>query len=579
MRLQKMIPVLLVMVLAASVFPVSTARAAEAGGVQTAMNQILSDYPSGSFFTVNGQACTHGARQTCSNCSLKAICRAKGKSLSSGQGDAWTCIGFASYVMNQVFGVNITEKTKVSNKGPSNAAATFQAAKVGDLIYFYRSNQSFGHAAVCMGVTDDSVTLLDCNAGKRCEVLYRTIPYAQMRRYYSSYEYCSVYRANTYDSVNGAATPQKQYTVHFNANGGSVSQTAKTVTAGNFVGKMPTPDRQGYTFVGWELENSNLMLLYGNELIVDQDITLYAIWREEITACIVDFDANGGSVSQSSQTVTPGLPYGTLPIPTKSGCTFEGWYTARSGGTLVDNSTTAGNSARVTLYAHWKTDGQEGAGDSGGQPFYIILDDGSTCSRFPMTAGEHNMSLPQPTREGSVFEGWYTQSAGGTQITDSTVFDLVSGQTLYAHWGKGGHWGPWSDWASTPVEASGTREVEVRSKQVSDGRTEYRYGRYIDSTGGHDCWCGMYLEGLSYVSGSAALQYSDWSAQQYATSGKEWSCGYCNGNHMGVGHYGADGRAWWKEYLLPSGSYYWEESRWVDAVYETQYQYRDWITD
>ena len=39
----------------------------------------------------------------------------------------------------------------------------------------------------------------------------------------------------------------------------------------------------------------------------------------------VTFDANGGSVSQTSKIVTTGQTYGTLPTPTKSGATFLGW--------------------------------------------------------------------------------------------------------------------------------------------------------------------------------------------------------------------------------------------------------------
>jgi len=135
---------------------------------------------------------------------------------------------------------------------------------------------------------------------------------------------------------------------------------------------------------------------------------------------------------------------------------------------------------------------------------------------------------------------------------------------------------PWSEWTRTPITSSSTREVELRTVKVSDGYTEYRYGRYVAGT--HDCWCAKYLEGLSYVSGRASLQYSNWSTTRYSTSGKGWSCGHCNGTHIGADKVGADGRLWWAEYLLPDGSYYWEESRQTDAVYETQYRYRDWIS-
>ncbi len=42
----------------------------------------------------------------------------------------------------------------------------------------------------------------------------------------------------------------------------------------------------------------------------------------------------------------------TLPIPTKSGSTFLGWYTQREGGTRVDNTYTP--TENITLYAHWE---------------------------------------------------------------------------------------------------------------------------------------------------------------------------------------------------------------------------------
>lgn len=138
-----------------------------------------------------------------------------------------------------------------------------------------------------------------------------------------------------------------------------------------------------------------------------------------------------------------------------------------------------------------------------------------------------------------------------------------------------GEWGAWSDWSSTYVASSDTRQVETRQVKISDAHTEYRYGRYVDSTGSHDCWCASYLESRSHTNSSAVLQYSDWSATQYYANRNGWTCGYCRGDHMGVHHIGADGRAWWAEFELPDGSYYWEETRSADAVYETQYRYRD----
>ncbi len=67
----------------------------------------------------------------------------------------------------------------------------------------------------------------------------------------------------------------------------------------------------------------------------------------------VTFNANGGSVSTSSKTVTNGSTYGTLPTPTRSGYVFQGWYTAKSGGSKVTSSTKVNSSSDITLYARW----------------------------------------------------------------------------------------------------------------------------------------------------------------------------------------------------------------------------------
>ena len=69
----------------------------------------------------------------------------------------------------------------------------------------------------------------------------------------------------------------------------------------------------------------------------------------------VTFDANGGTVSPSSKTYSVGMIealYGTLPTPQRSGYQFTGWYTDRTGGTLVSSTTTVRREDH-TLYAHW----------------------------------------------------------------------------------------------------------------------------------------------------------------------------------------------------------------------------------
>lgn len=64
----------------------------------------------------------------------------------------------------------------------------------------------------------------------------------------------------------------------------------------------------------------------------------------------VTFDSNGGSTI-ASQNIHIGT-MATQPMnPTRSGYTFQGWYTAKNGGTKYDFSQTVNGD--MTLYAHW----------------------------------------------------------------------------------------------------------------------------------------------------------------------------------------------------------------------------------
>ena len=67
--------------------------------------------------------------------------------------------------------------------------------------------------------------------------------------------------------------------------------------------------------------------------------------------CTVKFNANGGSVSPKSRSVTKGKAVGSLPKATRKGYTFKGWYTKKSGGSKIKTSTKV--TKNVTYYARW----------------------------------------------------------------------------------------------------------------------------------------------------------------------------------------------------------------------------------
>ena len=72
----------------------------------------------------------------------------------------------------------------------------------------------------------------------------------------------------------------------------------------------------------------------------------------EVKEATITFDAQGGTAVSSAKTVNKRLA--DLPSTTKSGYTFEGWFTSAQGGTKVTTSKVY--EADTTLYAHWRED-------------------------------------------------------------------------------------------------------------------------------------------------------------------------------------------------------------------------------
>ena len=83
----------------------------------------------------------------------------------------------------------------------------------------------------------------------------------------------------------------------------------------------------------------------------------------------ITFDGNGGTPSvDSMKTVDKKLP--KLPTATHSGrYSFDGWYTAASGGTMITTDTEFHENA--TVYAHWTYTGSSG-GSSSGRTYHTI---------------------------------------------------------------------------------------------------------------------------------------------------------------------------------------------------------------
>lgn len=78
---------------------------------------------------------------------------------------------------------------------------------------------------------------------------------------------------------------------------------------------------------------------------------LYGLYAVKLPSRTVTFNANGGTVNSSSATTGDNGKLSALPTPTRSGYSFDGWYTAAEGGDKVSTDTVY--TENTTLYAHW----------------------------------------------------------------------------------------------------------------------------------------------------------------------------------------------------------------------------------
>ncbi len=224
-------------------------------------------------------------------------------------------------------------------------------------------------------------------------------------------------------TTTGGGSPTN-YTVTWDAQGGSVSPASNTVADGSPV-SLPTPTRSGYTFDGWFTLASGGTQQSGNYTVNGSGATFYAHWTAvpAPTNYTVTWDARGGNVSPASDTVADGSPV-SLPTPTRSGYTFDGWFTAAApNGTQQSGSFTV-NGSDVTFYAHWT------ANTPAPTTYNVYFTNlGGYVSQGGGVAGAVINCPSAPVRPGYTFKGWGSCAAGGS-------YTITGNTTLEAQWEK-----------------------------------------------------------------------------------------------------------------------------------------------
>ena len=218
------------------------------------------------------------------------------------------------------------------------------------------------------------------------------------------------------------------YEVTFNANGGEGTMPSQTFTHGVEQALSANAfTREGHTFAGWATSADGAVAYTAGESIsVTAPMTLYAVWKANTYE--VNFNANGGEGTMSSQTFTHGVAQAIKANAfTREGYTFAGWATSADGTIAYTAGESISITAPMTLYAVWKAKTYTVTfKPNGGE---------GTMSSQTFTHGvAQTIKANAFTREGRTFAGWATSADGTVAYTAGQSISITAPMTLYAVW-------------------------------------------------------------------------------------------------------------------------------------------------
>jgi uncharacterized repeat protein (TIGR02543 family) len=212
--------------------------------------------------------------------------------------------------------------------------------------------------------------------------------------------------------------------------GSMTSQSGGTTTLPSSSG-MSNP---GYTFVGWNTapDGSGTEYQAGGTYVFTGNQTLYAQWSPDTYT--VSYSYDGGLTTLNSANFVVGTAALTLPMSTLAGSTFNGWFSAVTGGTLIGlGGTSYLPTSTIQLFAQWTSIAID----------VLTFDANGGSGSVASYSGENGTPALLPTidgisKPGFAFSGWNTQADGsGSQYAEGATLTLVNSETLYAQWAAG----------------------------------------------------------------------------------------------------------------------------------------------
>lgn len=233
----------------------------------------------------------------------------------------------------------------------------------------------------------------------------------------------------------------KTYQIRFVYNDSDGKPVVKIVdgTYGVQIGTLPSPEKPGYTFVGWFRENGEEVT--AGSWVEPGDTEYKAKWIPN--KYTIHFNSNLYSMSDpQDKIVTYAQPIGDLPLLHATGYVFLGWYTESSGGSLIKETTLATLGDQI-YYGHWSTG---------------LIDNGNRTYRKSGSDGKWNTADD---------ELWWYGANGKPSVDDRPIYIMPGGNGYYIDNGNGTYTKPGADgswtngtehWSSGPDGKIGTSD-------------------------------------------------------------------------------------------------------------------------
>ena len=214
-------------------------------------------------------------------------------------------------------------------------------------------------------------------------------------------------------------TNQKNYKVYLQTKNGYELSNSKLFPKAGYV---LNTTKSTCTGGGTLTQKENYSISFVGEA---QNCTLY-FDTTDVNTYTISFNAHGGS-TPSSISKEEGQEVGTLPTSTREGYTFEGWYTAETGGLKVESNYQMPR-ANLELHAHWKINEYEVT--------YNSIDTGGTTSAIKkkFNYGTNIDLTPTAVKEGYTFRGWNEHTTDKSALASKTM--PAENITLYAMFEK-----------------------------------------------------------------------------------------------------------------------------------------------